>query len=776
MSRVFLANETALGRSVVVKILSGDVVADISAERFAREVRLAASLQHPNIVPVLTTGVADGIPYYTMPYVRGESLRARTKSGATLSRRESVSILRDMARALQYAHSDGVVHRDIKPDNVLLSGDAAMVTDFGIAKAISAARTSSSQPVVEGDGRTLTQAGLTIGTPAYMAPEQAAGDTIDHRVDIYAWGMVAYEILAGAHPFAEKTTAAQLMVAQLMEKPANLSEKASDISPALSDLVMLCLEKAPEKRPASATELLDGLDNAYHSRESATFKRAHKTRRPIIGAIAAAAVLIAIVIYALVSRQGNTKATGGASSVAVLPFADARADSTNAYFGEGIADELMTSLGKVPGIRVASRTSSHALGRRTDLDVRDIGRQLGVSTVVEGTIRRSGEHLRVTAQLTNVSDGLTLWSNQYERTKKDVFALQDEITQAILVALRPELASGQTAAQKAAMGPGTSNLEAYDLYLRGLYLVEKRGSSVPKAAEYFAQAIKQDSMFARAYAGLADALEFFPYFTGVPTYRVEPRVRAAAERSLKLDPTLAEPRVALAMAHWHAFRWGEAEAEFRRALAADSASPVARTQYGRFLLSRGQVADALREFRIARRLDPLAATASVWLAYSLSRSGDEAGGRTESKRARELDPDLVTTYTVLAVDRVGIGRPDEARAIAGSRMPPIPFNGLRAYVLHKSGDTAGAAAIRKSLDAAPDSTWMIHMGRVFGSIATDDTTKVLTELEAAFKSRELVAQWIPFVDHMFDPIRRSARFAALLRNMGLEGRGLEKVK
>src|SRR5687767_4062819 len=200
MSRVFLAKENSLGRNVVVKVLAGDLVAGLSSERFAREVRLAASLQHPNIVPVLTTGVADGIPYYTMPFVKGESLRARMTPVGTLPRRQMVSILRDIARALQYAHAEGVIHRDIKPENVLLSGDAAVVTDFGIAKAISTARTTGGDESPAYDG-TLTQAGSAIGTPAYMSPEQVAAAEIDHRADLYAWGLIAYELLASAHPF-----------------------------------------------------------------------------------------------------------------------------------------------------------------------------------------------------------------------------------------------------------------------------------------------------------------------------------------------------------------------------------------------------------------------------------------------------------------------------------------------------------------------------------------------------------------------------------------------
>ncbi len=460
------------------------------------------------------------------------------------------------------------------------------------------------------------------------------------------------------------------------------------------------------------------------------------------------------------------------SSVAVLPFADDRPDSANAYFGEGIADELMTALGKVPGLRVASRTSAIAVGRRHDLDVREIGRQLGVSAVVEGTVRRSGDQLRVTAQLTNATDGLTLWSETYERQNANVFAVQDNITQAIVAALRPELAGGGRASeQNKRTGPGTSNPEAYDLYLRGLYLVERRGAGVAQAAVYFTRAIEKDPGFARAYAGLAGALELFPYFAGVPAYRIEARVRDAVERSLALDPTLAEPRVALAMAHWHALGWNEAEAEFRRAIAADSTSPVAHTQYGRFLMSVGRIPEAVRESQTARRLDPLAGTASVLLSHALSFSGDNVAAWEDSKRARELDPNLGTARTFLAFDRIAVGRLDEARVIAGETDTPFPFTGMTAYIVEKTGDTARASGIRKKLDEMPDTTWLVHTMRAYAYLAVPDTAKALSEMEEAFARREIVPQTMFFAERLFDPIRHSARFAAILRKAGLEGRG-----
>jgi serine/threonine-protein kinase len=692
------------------------------------------------------------------------------KDTGRVTQRNAISILRDIARALQYAHGEGVIHRDIKPENVLLAGDAAVVTDFGIAKAISVARTS---PADVPEIPTLTQAGSSIGTPAYMAPEQVAGDPIDYRADLYAWGLVAYELLSGAHPFADKTNLAQLLAAQLSQLPAPLGEKVPGIAPAVADLVMRCLAKSADDRPVSATELLDGLDTANESRERVPINPPKRQRSLTVPIIAAASIAIAIAAYALFGNRPESATPVARRSVAVLPFADDRADSTEAYFGEGIADELMTALGKVPGLRVASRTSAIALGRRHDLDVREIGRQLGVATVVEGTVRRSGNQLRVTAQLTNASDGLTLWSDAYERENKDVFAVQDEITQAIVTALRPELGERSTrkSLSSRATGPGTSDPEAYDLYLRGLYLLERRGIGVTRAAEYFSKAIEKDSMFARAYAGLADALEFFPYFAGVPAKRVEARVREAAERSLRLDPTLAEPRVALAMAHWHAYRWKEAGEEFRRAIAADSTAAAAHTQYGRYLLSVAKVREAVQEFRTARRLDPLAATSSVWLSHSLAYMGDYAAAFEEARRSRELDPNLWNNRTVLVFDLVATRRFKEALELTGQDVPPQGFAGFTAYNLHMAGDTARAAAIRRNLDALPDTMWIVHATRVFAYLATGDSAKVFSEMESALDHGEIIGQMVPLLDRVYDPVRHSPRFAAIVKRAGLEGRG-----
>ncbi|HEV7837348.1 MAG TPA: serine/threonine-protein kinase, partial [Gemmatimonadaceae bacterium] len=553
MAHVFVAEENALGRKVVVKVLNTEIGETLSAERFAREVRLVASLQHPNIVPLLQAGKARDLVYYTMPFIKGDSLRARLRQTGRLEVGQAISILRDVASALEYAHGEGIVHRDIKPENILLAGTAAVVTDFGIAKALSASRRIDVASPITDAGSSLTELGMVPGTPAYAAPEQIAGESVDYRADIYSWGLVAYELLAGAHPFEGKTSQ-QLFAAHIGERPAPLDQRVKGLPEVLTEVVMRSLEKHPAKRPQTACELVDAMSRGPAGRGKTSLVGSSRS-----AARYGAAVAIVLVLIGAYLGRGRIMASSTADqarSLAVLPFSNVGGDTANAYFADGIANELTSELTKVPGLRVASRTSAFAMRSRGDLDVRDIGKRLGVGTVLEGTVQRSSGKLRVSAQLTNAADGLTLWSDTYERENREIFAVQDDIARAIIVALRPRLtASGGQTVNPGTEGPGTTNLEAYDLYLRGLYLVERRGPGVAQAANYFTQAIAKDTSFAKAYAALSTALALSQYFTPTPAYSVEGKTIAAANHALAIDPRLAEPHAALALSHMHALRW-----------------------------------------------------------------------------------------------------------------------------------------------------------------------------------------------------------------------------
>ncbi|HSQ31800.1 MAG TPA: protein kinase [Gemmatimonadaceae bacterium] len=786
MGRVFLAREHALGRTVVIKVLPPLLAAGIRTERFAREVRLAATLQHPNIVPLFTAGQVSasestsvsewplaGLPYYVMPYVPGESLRARLARDGRLPLADALSVLRDVARALSFAHEHGVVHRDVKPENVLLAGDAAVVTDFGIAKAITSATEPS--PDAGRDDTTLSVVGSAIGTPAYMAPEQAAGDPrVDHRADVYAWGVLAYELLSGKHPFAERTTPRQLLAAQLSEAPAPLSGCAPELSLALTTLVTRCLDKEPAGRPQSVRAILDALATMTTPAPDAAialWRERVRTLLPSAGLASAGLLVLAVLAYVAVTsreRPSVESASAGALSLAVLPFEALGGDTANAYFGEGIADEIAAALSKVGGLRVASRTSAAAFRSSHNVDVRELGRRLGVNTVLEGRVRRDGDRMRLTVQLTNVSDGLAMWSDVYERQVKDVFRVQDEIARSIVGALSTRL-PGISTPQKGrrVSSPGTNNPEAYDLYLRASYLLERRGSEVQKAVEYFEQAIAKDSNFARAYAGLSVALELTPNFGGTLPRAVESRAIDAAQRALALDSTLAEAYTGLGMAYSQDLRWQEAGLAYRRAELVDPGFAPGEVQYCLYLLRIGRITDAVDACRRARVADPLSATGSGLLAYSLSLLGRFDEALAESRRAYELDSSLATSHAVVPLAILAAGHPEEARARARATLAP-PFNGIAAYVLGATGDRAGANAVIHELEARPHGEWFVSTSLSYAYLGIGDTARALSAMEAAAIAGE--RPQLPFADPMFDILRKSRRFARVVKQFRFDER------
>ena len=764
MSRVYLAQETALGRQVVVKVIAPELAEGLSAERFAREVKLAARLQQANIVPVLTAGEAGGLPYYTMPFVKGESLRARLAQGA-LPLGDAVSILRDVARALAYAHAEGVVHRDIKPENILLSGGAAVVTDFGIAKAISASRTQ------EGEGSlTLTRAGGSIGTPAYMAPEQAAGEVVDHRADLYAWGVVAYELLAGAHPFSGKSGPQQMIAAHLAETPAALAGRSPAVPPALAALVMRCLEKDSARRPQTAGELLETIagvstpSSGATTPIAATFSRRTTALRLLI----AAAVVVVIVAGAWLARRPAAAPAGSEKSLAVLPFESVGGDTANSYFAEGIADELTTAFARMPGLRLAGRNSA-ARFKGSDASAEEVGASLKVEAVLDGTVRRAGDRIRVSAELASAVDGRILWKETYEREVKDVFAVQDDITRAIVAALQVQL--GGTNPAVTVGQQGTTDLVAYDLYLRGLQLYRKRGPALVQAEQYLTEAIGRDSTYARAYAMLALVQLVEPYFLDRRMGDVLPLARAAAERAIALDDDLADSHLALGHLFTESFEWEKAETELRRALAIDSNRPDVLYRLAFMLMTSGRVEESISPLEQATAVDPYYAIPMAYLGWGLALLGRGDEGVVISRRALELDSTSEAARNIYASTLVAAGRLPEAKAFA-ERAVKLTSNprrlGFFAAVVGSSGGREDAAVIVRRLEALPPQTSGINGALAYGYLGLGDTTRALAAMErAAATDGEVLLSQLPTTS-IYDSVRDSPRFAAVLRRFNLD--------
>jgi serine/threonine protein kinase/tetratricopeptide (TPR) repeat protein len=751
MSRVFAAQDAVLSRRIVVKVLSPELAEGVSAERFAREIRIAASLNQANIVPLLATGETNGLPYYTMPFVDGLSLRDRLKKDGALPVNEAFSVMRDVARALAFAHQHGVVHRDIKPENVLLSGDAAVVTDFGIAKAISVAKTTSAGAA----SHTLTAAGIAIGTPAYMAPEQISGEDQDHRTDIYAFGCLAYELIAGRPPFTE-TSARELFAAHITRDPTPLSTLRRDCPSAISDIVMHCLQKDPGRRPQSARELLSAMDAAHIARPSNALRGALRSPAmwPVVGAI-----VLALVIFLALANQTSSDID---RSVAVLPLTNIGGDSAQEYLADGMTDELATALGKMR-VRVASRSLAGRYRGQRDLDVREVGRSLAVSHVLQGSVRRVGDKLRVNAVLTNATDGIEVWSDSYDRNAEDVFAVQDEITRGVAGALGAA-GRGDTEVR------GTRDVEAYDKYLRGQFLLRRRGPGVRQAARLFEEAIARDGNFARAHAALAAALQLFPYFAATSAADVHAKATAAARRALELDSTLAEAHTALGLAYMHALDWTRALESMKRAVELDPTDASAHHQYGRVLLYTGQADTADAEFRRAKSIDPFSALYSSWVALTMSLRGDQAGAEEEIRRAIEIDSLNPVGLQVASRVYMYTNRQNDARR-AAMRLPELmPWNAVAAYVYARIGDRERALRVRRSIEQTSPPPWFAQTASAYVSLGLGDTARALTALEKATELGEIWPSFWPLSDPMFDEVRNSPRFAELERRVGLSDR------
>ena len=559
MSRVFLARERTLDRRVVIKILPADFAGSVSVERFRREIRLAASLQQANIVPVHSAGEVDGLPYFTMPFVEGESLRALLDARGALPVREAVSIIRDIARALRFAHEHGVFHRDIKPENVLLSGSTAVVTDFGIAKAIEAAQTSPRATV-------LTHLGIALGTPAYISPEQASGDpAVDHRADIYSLGVVAYELLVGAPPFVGRTAQA-LLAAHVIEAPPPVADRCRAAPPQLAALIMRCLEKDPAHRPQTASDVLDLLD---------------ATTTPADAPTAAM--------------------TAAKPSIAVLPFANLSPDPADGYFADGLTDEIITDLSPIRALHVIARASMMRF-KDSGKDPIAIARELNVRYVLDGSVRRAGQSLRLTARLIDSADGSTLWTEKLGGTLEDVFEMQERVSRTIVEALALRLSPREEEQLRARP---IVDLKAYESYLQARQSMWTfTVASLDRAYQLLTDAQARIGTNARLVAAVGVV-----HLNYLETGQVDPvHHLAAADACVKTLATIDADSFNLAYLR------------------------------GWVHLKRGETREAVASLSHARELEPNNSDVVATLCYALILAGQDERAREVADAGVELDP------------------------------------------------------------------------------------------------------------------------------------------
>ncbi len=780
MATVYLARDLRHDRTVALKVLARHL-GPIGAERFLHEIRIAARLTHPHVLGVHDSGEAAGFLYYVMPYVQGETLRARLERERTLPIREVERLVRELAEALTCAHGAGIVHRDLKPENVLLSAGHAVVADFGIAKAIAMATQGGSMPEAG-----LTGTGMSLGTPAYMAPEQAVGgNTIDSRADLYALGVIAYEALSGSHPFGDRPPQA-LVAAHLTEVPEPVGARRTDTPPALAALVMRLLAKSPEDRPESAAAVLRALDAVASPIEAMHGVRRPPGRRMVM--LAAAAILVLGVAGYVISRRAPgsddrvadraSVVSGGVAgnsatlrSVAVLPFENTGGDPSDDYFSDGLTDELAHALARVPGLRLAGRTSSYAFkGKR--VAPQEIGRALGVGAIVNGTVRRAGGRLRVRAQLENAGDGTVMWDSVYESRSSDVFEVQDELTRAIVAALAPTLAGG-TPTVPGPITPerGTRDQEAYDLYLKGRYHVHERGTAnLTRAIAYYQRAINRDPAFARAHAGLALVYGILPSYVPNAADSTMPLMVASAERAVRLDSSLADAHLALGIASGMRLDLAAAMARLRTAIALEPANPFAYHVYGMLLLSAGEIDAAIDTLSLASQLDPLAKSALSAHAGALADAGRFAEAEAVARRVLALDSAFPIGRWALGYIQAFGGEPDSAVRTLERTLELHPDHpgqrALLAYSYAAAGRWSDAERLRAELRARGGETNRVEAAvaeLVFGN--REPLVRLLATADGA-RSWNDIYPWFG-CHRLLDPIRSDPRFLDAMQRLGV---------
>jgi serine/threonine-protein kinase len=725
MAKVFLAHDLKYERMVAVKVLRPDLSAEVGAQRFLREIQIAARLHHPHILPLYDSDQAGELVYYVMPYIEGETLKSRLARERQLPVTDAIQIAREVADALSYAHNAKVVHRDIKPANILLDSGHALVADFGIARAIDEAHTTSGQ---------------MIGTPAYMSPEQVDGsENLDGRSDLYSLGCVLFEMLVGQPPFRGSTVTA--VIANRLSSPVPSPRSFREMIPEAVDAAV---------KKAMATLPADRFSTA------AQFAEALSTPVAVAVAVGAAHAMVQDIAAA-------------AKSVAVLPFENMSTDPENEYFSDGITDDIIAQLSKISALKVISRTSSMQY-KKSSKKITAIADELGVGAVLEGSVRKAGQRVRIVAHLVDPKTEKHLWGETFDRKLDDIFEVQSEVAQqitgALSVALSPE--EKERVEKKA-----TGDADAYNLYLLGRFQANKWSEvDVQKGIEYYQQAVAKDPGYAVAYAGLADAYELLSIgFSSKPPVEYLANAKAMALKALEMDDSLAEAHTSLAYARWLGdLDWPGAEREFKRALELKSSYVMAHEWYAEYLAALGRHEEALAEIKRAQQLDPHSVPvnrAVGWVLYFARRYDQSI---EELQKALAMNPEFLGARLVLWW--VWIAKGTYGDAIADiTREADRP--GLRtvkklmlSYAHTAAGNREMAEGILWELEPKLAGDNRLALLSAILLTAMDAKDRAFEQLERAYQVREpgllflKVAPWA-------DALRSDPRYGALVEKLGL---------